>query len=52
MAFDDIIGQGESITIQLSVSAETEVEHFNCEFIVAQTIGNRVAPKVLHMEKV
>ena len=50
--FDDIIGQGESITIQLSVSADTEVERFNCEFIVAQTIGNRVAPKVLHMEKV
>ena len=31
--FDDIIGQGESITIQLSVSAETEVEHFNCNLL-------------------
>lgn len=50
--FDDIIGQGESITIQLSVTASQEVERFNCEFIVAQTIGTRVAPKVLHMEQV
>ena len=50
--FDDIIGQGESITIQLSVSASQDVERFNCEFIVAQTTGNRVAPKVLHMEQV
>ena len=50
--FDDIIGQGESITIQLSVTASQEVERFNCEFIIAQTIGSRVAPKVLHMEQV